>query len=153
MKEFTYTAAMREILKSILSPIGDSIHFNNEGQLFVGPDYTDRIICFEDVTSSSRDICPQLWSISIKVIEPERLETETTLAFYMKRIIGFIERSSIVDLIGFAIDEREKRIQLLVANDLVITTTSEDNWINWREKVSTHFPHLDMVGSNTNYFG
>lgn len=141
---------MNAILKSILNPIGDFMHFEDEGPLFVGPDYTDRIISFPDINYLSEDIFPQLWSIDMQIIEPAGLDTDVPLDFYIERILGFIERSSIVDLIGYAINEEENCVEILVANDLVITSKTEGDFIDWREKIN--FPTHEIVGSNNIYF-
>lgn len=151
MTEINFKRTMNEIFKSMLNPIGDMIHFEQEGLLLIDPDYTDRIISFQEVSPSSRDIYPQLWNIELQIIETTALQTDTALDFYINRILGFVQISSLVDLIGFAICEKEKRVQMLLANDLVITTKTVGKYTEWREKITTHFPNLTFVGENMNF--
>ena len=148
MKEFSFPRIMNIIFESILNPVGDLVHFENEGQLFIGPDYTDRILSFQDINYTSMDISPQLWSIDLHIIEPEGLDTEITLDTYINGIVSLIQRSNLIDLVGYSFNEQEKRIEMLVSNDLVMTTEWVGKRTKWREELESEASGLKIVEPN-----
>lgn len=148
MKELSYPQMMNVIFESILEPIGDSVHFENEGQLLVSPDYTERILSFQEISYTSMDLSPQLWKIDLYVIEPTGLDTEIPLDTYINGVIGLIQRSSLVDLIGYSFHKEEKRIEMFVANDLIITSKWIGKPTTWREELNSEAPDFKLLEPN-----